>query len=100
MRRKKKKSSFATKRINLDFFFFLLIRFGVFFSLFHHAFDLLVRKTWRRFDRDVLLFAGTQIFRADVDAQAQQDGGAGAKKADDNVVDAEYEEVNDDKDQK
>lgn len=33
-------------------------------------------------------------------AQAQQDGGAGAKKADDNVVDAEYEEVNDDKDQK
>lgn len=26
-------------------------------------------------------------------AQAQQDGGAGAKKADDNVVDAEYEEV-------
>ncbi|KJD52407.1 hypothetical protein UZ38_37860 [Bacillus amyloliquefaciens] len=33
-------------------------------------------------------------------AQAQQDGGAGAKKADDNVVDAEYEEVNDDKEQK
>ncbi|MCY8437105.1 Hsp70 family protein, partial [Bacillus haynesii] len=33
-------------------------------------------------------------------AQAQQDGGAGAKKADDNVVDAEYEEVSDDKDQK
>ncbi|MCY9392150.1 Hsp70 family protein, partial [Bacillus haynesii] len=32
--------------------------------------------------------------------QAQQDGGADAKKADDNVVDAEYEEVNDDKDQK
>ncbi|EKF36634.1 molecular chaperone DnaK [Bacillus xiamenensis] len=33
-------------------------------------------------------------------AQAQQEGAEGAKKADDNVVDAEYEEVNDDQEKK
>ncbi|USD81486.1 molecular chaperone DnaK [Bacillus safensis] len=33
-------------------------------------------------------------------AQAQQDGAEGAQKADDNVVDAEYEEVNDDQEKK
>ncbi|MEW6978488.1 molecular chaperone DnaK [Bacillus pumilus] len=33
-------------------------------------------------------------------AQAQQEGAEGAQKADDNVVDAEYEEVNDDQEKK
>ncbi len=33
-------------------------------------------------------------------AQTQQEGAEGAQKADDNVVDAEYEEVNDDQEKK
>ncbi|MCY7569976.1 Hsp70 family protein, partial [Bacillus safensis] len=33
-------------------------------------------------------------------AQAQQEGAEGAQKVDDNVVDAEYEEVNDDQEKK